>query len=295
MARFRVINVLILLLALLCIAAPAAQAAQSYDNCTGFIASLPAVITTQGTWCFNKDLNTAVTSGSAIDIQTNNVTIDCNGFKLGGLAAGLGTLTTGIHALQRSNLIVRNCNIRGFVVGLYFDSLGDVGGGQVVEDNRFNGNTAVGLSVEGDGSVVRRNQIVNTGGSTAVAFTYGLVTFYSVDVLDNTVSGVAATSGGNGNVDGIFTQSDTPGDLGESVNGNRIRSLVPDGTGIATGISNSRAGRVIMRNNDLIGVTSAGSVGVACTNSIGNAKDNVISGFATAIDTCTDSGNAIIP
>ncbi|HEY0661599.1 MAG TPA: hypothetical protein VGD21_09825, partial [Lysobacter sp.] len=62
--------------------APApAQAAQSYDNCTGFIDSLPATITTQGTWCLRKDLSTAMSSGNAITIATNNVTIDCNDFK----------------------------------------------------------------------------------------------------------------------------------------------------------------------------------------------------------------------
>jgi hypothetical protein len=31
-------------------ASSTADAAQSYDNCTGFIDALPAVITTQGTW-----------------------------------------------------------------------------------------------------------------------------------------------------------------------------------------------------------------------------------------------------
>jgi hypothetical protein len=32
----------------------AASAAETYDNCTGFITSLPAVITRQGTWCMNE-------------------------------------------------------------------------------------------------------------------------------------------------------------------------------------------------------------------------------------------------
>ena len=37
-------------------AAPAAQAAESYDNCTGFIDSLPATISTHGVWCLRKNL-----------------------------------------------------------------------------------------------------------------------------------------------------------------------------------------------------------------------------------------------
>ncbi len=65
-----------------------AHAAESYDNCTGFIDSVPATITTQGTWCLRKNLATNITTGNAITIATNNVTIDCNDFKIGGLAAG---------------------------------------------------------------------------------------------------------------------------------------------------------------------------------------------------------------
>src|SRR5262245_2921543 len=72
-------------------------------NCTP-ITSLPAVITVQGIYCLTGNLNTAMTSGNAIDIQTNNVILDLNGYKLGGLAAGLGTQTNGIHALNCKNL-----------------------------------------------------------------------------------------------------------------------------------------------------------------------------------------------
>ena len=70
------------------LASPASTAAESYDSCTGFIESLPATISTQGVWCLRRNLATAMTSGNAITITVNNVTIDCNDFKIGGLAAG---------------------------------------------------------------------------------------------------------------------------------------------------------------------------------------------------------------
>src|SRR5450756_2016927 len=76
-------------------------------NCTA-ITALPAVITVQGIYCFTGDLTTAMTIGSAIDIQTNNVVLDLNGFKLGGLAAGPGTLASGIFANNRQNITIRN-------------------------------------------------------------------------------------------------------------------------------------------------------------------------------------------
>src|SRR6188472_3928576 len=96
------------------IAPCAVHAAESYDNCTGFITSLPAVISTQGTWCFKQDLNTSISSGSAISVNTNNVTLDCNNFKLGGLLAGPNSSTIGVYSFNgRQNIAILNCSIRG--------------------------------------------------------------------------------------------------------------------------------------------------------------------------------------
>src|SRR5437870_353667 len=50
-------------------------------NCTP-ITTIPTVITVQGIYCFTGHLSTAITTGNAIDIQTNNVVLDLNGFKL---------------------------------------------------------------------------------------------------------------------------------------------------------------------------------------------------------------------
>src|SRR4249919_615558 len=118
MTRFCLCAFLLLGIALL--VAPRAAHAETYNTCTGFITSVPTVITTQGTWCLKQDLTTALTIGVAITINTNNVTIDCNDFKLGGLAAGVGSQVHGIYAANRSNLTVRHCNIRGFYNGVYF-------------------------------------------------------------------------------------------------------------------------------------------------------------------------------
>src|SRR6185369_13051491 len=85
------------------------RAAESYDNCVGFVDSVPAVIATQGTWCLRHDLSTAITAGNAITIATNNVIIDCNDFKLGDLSAGAGTQAVGVQATDRLNTTVRHC------------------------------------------------------------------------------------------------------------------------------------------------------------------------------------------
>jgi hypothetical protein len=269
-----------------------AHAAQSYDNCTGFITSLPATITTQGTWCLNADLTTAITSGVAINVAANNVTIDCNDFKLGGLAAGAGTQTNGIYANTRDNLTIRRCNIRGFYGAVYIYN----GTGHLVEDNRFDGNTGSGVDVEGTSSIIRRNLIIATGGSSLDNSNFGIYTRGSVDVLDNTISGVAA-SGTNNSVFGIIAITNPGG----SISGNRVRGVIKTGAGIAygitSGIGSDSAGthRITVRNNDVVGDDSTGSVGVSCATAQGRATGNVIGGFATAINTCSGTNNEIVP
>lgn len=269
-----------------------ALAAESYDNCTGFIDSVPATISTQGTWCLRGDIATGMTSGAAITIAANNVTIDCNDFKIGGLGAGPGTQANGLVASEILNTTVRHCNIRGFLNGVLFT--GATGGGHVVEDNRFDGNTAVGINVEGDGSIVARNLIRDTGGSTSNPGTaIAIATTSSVDVLDNTVSGVLpeANVGGDGNSIGIFTN----GNPDASISKNRVRGLVGVGAGAATGIMNTSSGRIAITDNQVIGDGGVGGVGVSCSNLNGRAAENIVNGFATPIFGCANDGNVTVP
>jgi hypothetical protein len=293
MTRFQMPALMLLSLAVLFGAARPAHAAESYDNCTGFIITLPAIISTQGTWCLKQDLTTAIASGDAITISTNNVTIDCNNFKLGGLPAGTGTSAIGIYSLNRQNASVRHCNIRGFYRGIFFNSSGGGGGGNVIEDNRFDGNTFVGIDSQGDGSVIRRNHVFDTGGSTVSPnAVYALLAYGSVDVLDNTISGAAVGAGSNGSVYGIYTSGNSNG----SVRGNRVRGLVKSGTGAEFAIYNFASDRIALHDNDLAGDATAGGIGLICSSTNARARDNTINGFATAINGCGDAGgNDITP
>jgi nitrous oxidase accessory protein NosD len=263
-----------------------ARAAESYDNCTGYINSLPAVISTGGIWCLKHDLNTAIADGDAIHINgTNDVTIDCNNFKIGGLAAGIGTNATGIWAANLANFKVRHCNIRGFASGMYLQFATRA----VIEDNRFDNNTAVAIGISSDGtsSVVRRNQVFNTGGSTTNPDAIGILGAGSTDILDNTVTGVRATAGGGGNAIGIWSDQ---GDA--SVDGNRVRNVRKDGSGLAYAIRGTGYGRVIVRRNDL--VANSSGTGITCTDATSLAVDNAIIGFSTGITACTDAGGNVI-
>ena len=264
----------------------AAHAAESYDNCAGFIDALPATLTTQGVWCLRKDLNFAATLGDAIRINANNVTIDCNDFKIGGLSAGPGTTALGITAVERHNATVRNCSIRGFYRGVSLSGI--EGGGHLVADNRLDGNTYNGIRVDGDGSMVRRNVVTATGGSTHIAKAIGISVNGSVDVLDNLVTGVHVDPAGAGAVTGIFAAGTPAG----SVNGNRVLELAVGEVGSIEGIR-VNGGHAIVRGNQLDGDSGAGTgtgTGLNCDDDSTRAKDNSVIGFATALLGCGNAG-----
>jgi parallel beta-helix repeat protein len=261
------------------------HAAESYDNCTGFITSVPASISTPGTWCMKTDL-TASNLSTAIFIAANNVTIDCNGFKM---VAGTGSASaTGILSWSHVNVAVRHCDIRGFQFGVSLTDTGTGSSGHTIEDNRFDSNTGVGISVEGDGSVVRRNWVFNTGYSsyppTAIS------TKGTVDILDNTVSIVAVGNSSSPAV-GIFSNATTGG----SVSGNRVRGLIGGGIlPVTYGIMVD--GQASLRNNVVTGDGSGNGEGIGCADSKGRAKDNLINGYGAGIMVCSnDGGNVIAP
>jgi len=276
---------LLLLLAMLAWAKPA-HAARSYDNCTGFITSVPTVISTPGTWCLKQDVTTAITSGDAITIASDNVVLDCNDFRLDGLAGGLATTAFGVHALNQSNLKTRHCNIRGFYRGLFFEG---TGGRHLVEDNHFDQNVFQGLRVNGDGSVIRHNLVTDTGGGPT-GYAYGISATGTVDIIDNTIVGLVAATGTNTNVYGLNLDLN----VGGSIVGNRVEGMLSDGTGTPRGIYVFDATRMDIRHNQLIGHLDRG-YGVFCTTVNGDdlqvrVRDNVISGFQFPNDFCGDAG-----
>lgn len=273
---------------------PREARAETYQTCTGFIDALPATINTQGVWCLRKDLATSVASGAAITIATNNVTIDCNDLKLGGLAAGAGTLAVGVQATGRQNVTIRNCAIRGFHRGAVL-----TGGGHAVVDSRFDSNTNFGIYVFGDNAVVRNNRVINTGGATGdsiwdkIAVGIYIESSYAATVHDNVVEGVVATEGGNGYAYGIIASTVTG-----TVKGNSIGTVLADGTGLAFGIRNGYvSARAVAQDNVVVaGVAPVTGTGLSCAHDGMMIRANVVRGFATTVESCTDiGGNVMAP
>jgi|SRR5690606_28597710 len=259
---------------LLAVAAWAQPAAAETTECTT-IDSVPAVISSQGVYCLKHHVSGALASGAAISVTTNNVTIDCNEFKVGNLAAGSATQATGILATGRNNVTVRNCGVRGFQVGI---SLTD--GQYRVEDNRLDYNTRTGIEVSGSGSTVRRNEVVATGGSTAsgVNQVEGIRVTGGMDVVDNNISGVLG-AGAGGNVYGILAAGMDAG----LIDGNRVRELAPAGAGFRRGIWVANGERVAVTGNTVVlnGGLLALDAGIRCGDGLvlnGVARENTILG-----------------
>ncbi len=161
-------------------------------NCT-HITTLPAVITIPGVYCLTQSLTTAIASGNAIDVQASNVVIDLNGFRVAGLAAGLGTGAVGIHALNRQNITIKNGIVRGFFAGIQLEGGGT---GHLIEDVLADQNTAYGIMIQAARSVIRRNRVLTTGGTTketgvgTAVVGILVVTGAGVRVIDNDVAAV---------------------------------------------------------------------------------------------------------
>jgi parallel beta-helix repeat protein len=280
-----------------------AQAAESYDNCTDFVDSVPATITTQGVWCLRKDLSTAIITGAAITIAAHNVTLDCNDFKLGGLAAGNESQAYGVYANDRLNATVRNCNVRGFYNGIYLNH----GAGHLVENNRLDNNlvTAVSL-VSASNSIIRNNRVHDTGGYVDNSARFGIYAYSgdAVEITDNTVAGVIGTAGYYNDVTGIqrgnYIQASGASFASSHITGNRVSGLIPTGAGkVASGIKSANYGNtsamaLIADNHVVMTVPVAGSTGISCVYSGVSMRNNNARGFPTAFGaSCMDDGGNV--
>jgi parallel beta-helix repeat protein len=278
-----------------------ARAAESYDNCAGTVSSLPATVSTQGVWCLKGDLSTAITDGNAITIAANNVTIDCNNFKIGGLAAGDASTAFGISASGRQNVTIRHCGIRGFQYGILHSG----GNGHLAEDNRLDNNLLAGIYFyNSDNSMIRRNRIYDTGGYPVNASFYGIYAYGNdaIEITDNVVSGVVGTPNYYNDVAGIFLGNYVANvsRVTAHITGNRISGLAPTGSGkTGNGFENanygSTYGMVLFAGNDLVMTTPVtGSYGIRCHNSYVSIRDNTVRGFPTGFDAiCLDDGGNV--
>lgn len=263
--------------------ATAAGPGGSYDTCTGFITSLPAAISTKGVWCLKHHLSTSLSSGPAISISGDNVTIDCNGFKVGGLAAGGAPGLTGIAATNRQSIIVRDCNVRGFNAGIRL-----TGNSFLVEDNRVDGSTRVGIEVLGERNLVRRNRVLDIGGDAQSSGGSSGI-WAAADIFDNTVALVSSAR------PELPPQAIVAAGAGTAVRGNRVSDVLVSSSGSGVGIR-VLADHVRVVDNHIVATPAASGTGLLGASAGSTfCGRNTSAGFSTAFSGCQDMGGNASP
>ncbi len=116
----------------------------------------PIMISQSGSYFLTR--NVAITTGNAIVIDANDVTMDLNGFAITAPATNTGIAATGT---VRTGVVIRNGHVRGFGVGVNVPSLSR----SRLEDLEVEGALAVGIVVGSGGSVlnVLAHDNVNVG------------------------------------------------------------------------------------------------------------------------------------
>jgi hypothetical protein len=94
--------------------------------------TFPIVIDEPGSYVLTADLTVTSTASNGIDITVDDVTLDLGGHVVRG-PGGAGLITTGIKALDRSRVIVRNGTVTGFGYGLRLVASSDGGGNRIAD------------------------------------------------------------------------------------------------------------------------------------------------------------------
>jgi hypothetical protein len=261
-----------LVAAILMAAIPVPFADAETVHCTP-VRWLPANISRPGVYCLDRDLSTGMTGGQAINVDSNDVVLDLNGHTLDGSAAGLATEAVGIRSSGHANVTVRNGTVRGFLTGVSLQNLG--GYGLVVHQIRADHNTSTGITVTGQGVIVRGNQVLATGGSTSPL---GTRTF-----------GIAVIGPGGAITGNLVSDSTTAGAYTYGIHAANSNGIVIEGNAVTNG--------TLPAGFDSYGILMPFSKSVVVAgNRITNSKYGIaFSSFAEAV--CRENliSGAIIP
>ena len=254
--------------------APRAQAAQGDDNCVGYIQSLPATITTPGTWCLGYSVSFYLTSGVAISIQADHVTLDCLHQTLGNAASGNTAIA--VYANDRKGVTVRNCTLAYFDTGISLRN----GQRHRVVDNLITHGLRRGIHIwDPDGqSHVEGNRVVALGGSGQAQSIVGIEA--DADIVDNVVAGVTASAANLG-AKGIIAHG-----VGTQVVDNVVRGLASNGSEATIGLTTAGRQQSVVGNRV---VNATGLVGTAISGYPATCRENHLAGYSNPVTSCSAS------
>lgn len=247
------------------------------------VSAIPTTLSEPGRYCLVGPLSMEHATGIAIEIATDDVELDLNGYTLSGTAAGFDTEAVGVASKGRRNITVKNGTVEGFSIGVELEATersGGFQGGHLVEDLRLIEIRAQGIKVDVPGVVVRRNQIINTGSPDSNAI--GILVQAKgtgARVLDNDVHRSVSSNFDGGGI--LVTVDDVV------IADNRISDFR---RGVAT-----FAARAFITNNR-VSFVAGGDSEFGIQNFEGYCKDNLVIGFDDPwAGPCFDAGGNFPP
>ena len=223
-------------LAALALLAWATRPAHAETSVCTALDTLPATISAPGTYCLQKDFVAGYNTSDTLRIASDDVVLDCNNHRVTNTNAA--NTTTGIYvSSDRNNVTVRNCQLDGFILGIFVQGVNDgASTGNVVEDNLVLRSRQTGIWVIGSHNRVERNRISgNTGNVNGVARGISVSSSYSEGV-------------GNVVRDNVITD---------------FRPAPPPGTGSsAEGINFNHVRGTEISGNTILGIYTSTSQGV---------------------------------
>ncbi|MDJ0613134.1 MAG: hypothetical protein QNJ29_05615 [Rhizobiaceae bacterium] len=266
-----------------------APAHAEITDCTE-ITTIPTVINASGIYCLKGNLGTNLAAGNIISIEANNVVIDLNGWRVGGLAGGDGTLATAFASVGRRNITIRNGTIRGFAAAISASGLNTAG--HRYENLLIEGATSAGMIIDGAAHRIENNQFFDIGSSSVLQGASGIISgpqaLSGSHIVGNSFASINETSTSNG----IRLSS---GGILNVIKDNTIANVFGPGTNVGILIG-SMADTIIQGNRVMNPGVASGAAGISIGSSARMiCADNIVDGYTTAIVGCNTLSNNITP
>ncbi len=209
------------------------------------VTEVPSIISAPGKYCLSQDVSINDGRAVAITIDSDDVSLDLQGFAIrgphyGGVATVSGSVGVSAHGV--SNITVRNGKIIGFGTGVHLGSSRPLVGGHLVEKMHIAGGASVGISVHTRDTIIRDNRITSLNGNLSSGTT------------SNTVRGILM-----GNIWGAR--------LGNKIINNSITGF--DGSSLSAGVQIQRGPDVLVEGNYFQSGNRDGFYGIHVSASFG--------------------------
>lgn len=279
-------------------AQPDATAIKPRTHCT-VIAALPFTISTPGRYCYASNLATA--GGVGVEVQADNVDLDCANHRTTIAPQGAGLLA-GIIIGGRQSVKIRNCHIAGSDYGIL--ATGDSTGLRILH-NRIEAARVAGVEASGRNVQVIGNRISNMSPPSSGGGLSGISTgsptpgvrVAGVQVIDNTVVNLSGAS----NIVGIrVAQAEAP-----MIAGNTVMELGPASQGRAVAValrgpaSGSGSAAADLVENQLMSRVASSYVDFAIDSpaALGLCRGNISIGMNSSLisECASGSGNVVVP